>query len=176
MISVTLGRLLLVKKRLLPTQGQRWDKFLLVREIGQKSYGRQRLLMGLCAVALLAIIYFGSATAWARPDYRPTYQESPFSPIATPVTSTITMTAPLPVTVTSPVSIPVISPVATPVTAPLVVTDTVPVTDAINEPPAAPVVVPTVELVNQGQTSLLLVGAILVGFLLVVGLVIGRQR
>jgi len=80
------------------------------------------------------------------------------------------MTAPLPVTVTNPVSNPVISPVATPVT------DTAPITAAIVEPGAVPVVAPTVDLVNRGQTSLLLVGAVLVGLLLVVGLVIGRQR
>jgi len=166
----TLGRLRLVRKRLLPIPEQGWGKFFLARDPGQKSHGRQRLLIGLCGVALLSIIYVGNATAWARQEYRPIYQQSPLSPVATPVTSTITMTAPLPVTVTNPVSNPVISPVATPVT------DTAPITAAIVEPGAVPVVAPTVDLVNRGQTSLLLVGAVLVGLLLVVGLVIGRQR
>lgn len=52
-------------------------------------------------------------------------------------------------------------------TAPTMITATLPVTT----PAPAPV-----ELINRGQTSLLLVGAVLGGILVVVAIVLGRQR
>lgn len=131
--------------------------------MAQESPQIQRLILGLCAMMLLSVTLLGNPTALARPDRYRSYQESPLSPLATPLTSTTT-------TVTTHITAPLS------VTAPLPGTATAPVTDASAELAADSVVASTVDLVNRGQISLLLVGAVLVGILLVVGLVIGRQR
>lgn len=133
------------------SSGQRWGKTFLNKSGLRQPHQLQRCILGLCAISLLLVTFLGHSTVLARPNQRPTYQESPLSPVATPITATIT------VTITATDSLPVTT------TAPLL------------EPTAA-LPVPTVALVNQGQTSLLLVGAVLVGILVVIGLVIWRQR
>lgn len=108
-------------------------------------------MLGLCALILLSFVFWDNGAALARPDQRRTYQESPLSPVATPLPSSLTITDSLPVTTSSPLIKPIVAPTALATAA-------------------------TVTLVNRGQTSLLLVGAVLVGLLLVIGLVIGRRR
>jgi hypothetical protein len=132
---------------------------LLAGEKFKQPYLLRQWFLGLSATVVLLVTFLGNPAALAGPDQRRTYQESPLSPVATPFTSTVTSTGTL---------------TGVPAT---IVTDSLPVTTS------APVVVstveqaiPTVALVNQGQTSLLLVGAVLVGILLVIGLVIWRQR
>lgn len=128
--------------------------------LGQRHQIVQYIL-NTCAIVLLLVTFLGNATVLARYEQRPISQQSPLSPLsplATAVTTTLTLTTPTLVTV----STPVVEAVAPTVT--LASTLTVTQSAAV------------VELVNRGQTSLLLVGAVFVGILLVTVLVIGRHR
>ena len=134
---------------------------------------------------LLFVTLFGQPTALARYEQRHSYQESPLSPVATPITASLpasltatlspTETASLTATAstspttafTSPLAAPATTTLPTVITAPAEMTTTLPV---------ATTPVPTADLVNHGQTSLLLVGAVLGGILVVIAVVLGRQR
>ena len=132
---------------------------------------RRSAVLWLCAVVLWGITLLNHGAALASYEQRRTYQESPLSPLATPLTSTLPLS--LPAAVTVPVTIVTPSVVTIPMTSPLTVTVTeaVPAPVTATAPPVA-----TVDLVNPGQISLLLVGAVLGGILVAIAVVLGRHR
>lgn len=131
---------------------------------------------------------FAHGTAWGRYEQRRAYQESPLSPLATPLTATLTTT--LPVTqsllMTVPVTVPVTVPMTETAPAPVTVQITSPLTVTVTEVVPTPVVqtppttverpVATAALVDHGQVSLFLVGAVLASILVVIVVVLVRQR
>lgn len=132
---------------------------------------RRSAVLWLCAVVLWGTTLLSHGAALASYEQRRPYQESPLSPLATPLTSTLPLS--LPAAVTVPVTIVTPSVVTVPMTSPLAVTVTEAVTApvTVTETPVA-----TVDLVNPGQISLLLVGAVLGGILVVIAVVLGRHR
>jgi|GEM_PF-7107536 len=108
------------------------------------GHGKLRQLQGymllLCGMAVVWVTLWGSMAALAHPAQHARYQESPLSPLVSPLTTTA------------------------------ILTETIVVTSPPVQPTAAAPV-----LVNLGQTSLFLVGAVLVGLLVVIILVIWRR-
>jgi hypothetical protein len=141
---------------------------------------RRRALLWLCLVALLSVTIVAHNTASGRYEAHWSYQESPLSPLATPLTATQSqaLTTPLTAATSVEVSAPLTLPLTGQVTSPL----TVPVTEvavtAVPEATATAVATPvtTTAVVNQGQISLLLVGAVLASILVVIVVVLSRRR
>jgi len=141
----------------------------------------RRALLWLCLSSLLLVALFAHSTAWGRYEERRVYQESPLSPPTSPLTTTLPVTAPLSITapITTAPAIEVTPVVVTlPVTASLPVTVNEVITAPVEEPTPTAVAQPTTtaELVNHGQVSLLLVGAVLASILVVIAVVIGRRQ
>ena len=141
----------------------------------------QRTILTLCALVLLLVTLWGNLPVFARYQERRAYQVSPLQTPVTVTTNAIitgSLNAP-----TSPLTTEVTAEVTTGVTTGVTVAITSVITTAISTATtpitnAAPVLEapPRVDLVNRGQTSLWLVGAVLVGLLVLVGVVIRRQR
>ena len=149
----------------------------------QPTQGR-RVLLWFCLVALIGVMLFTHSTAFGRYEARRSYQESPLSPLATPLTATLSVTAP----VTAPVTAAAVSPVNTAVgvtavltsaiTSPLLVTITEVITAPVAEPTPTVVepLVATPGVGNQGQVSLLLVGAVLASIVVAIVVVLSRRQ
>ena len=136
-------------------------------------------------LSLLFVTLLGQPVALARYEQRRSYQESPLSPLATPITASLpasltatfapTETAVLTATASTSVTTAFTSPLAAPATTTLTPVMTTPV-EVATTLPVATTPAPTADLINQGQTSLLLVGAVLGGILVVIAVVLGRHR
>lgn len=144
----------------------------------------QRTILMVSTLSLLFVALLGQPAAFARYEQRPSYQESPLSPLATPITASLpasltatlapTETAVLTATASITATTAFTSPLAAPATTTLTTIMTAPV--EVTTLPIATTPAPTANLINQGQTSLLLVGAVLGGILVVIAVVLGRQR
>lgn len=144
----------------------------------------QRVSLTVSTLILLFVTLLGQPAALARYEQRRSYQESPLSPVATPLSSSlpasltvtvVTDTAVLTATASTSVTTAFTSPLAAPSTATLTTVMTAPVEETTILP-VATTPMPTADLINQGQTSLLLVAAVLGGILVVIAVVLGRQR
>lgn len=145
----------------------------------------QRISLTVSTFMLLFVTLLGQPTALARYEERRSYQESPLSPVATPITASLpasltatlspTETAGLTATASTSPTTAFTSPLAAPPTTTLTTVMTTPV-EVTTTLPVATTPAPTANLINQGQTSLLLVGAVLGGILVVIAVVLGRQR
>jgi len=153
-------------------------RFMLRQAVGRSNGSIQRCALVLCTFVLLLVTGWGNLPAFAHYEQRHAYQ---VSPLATPVTATTSAiitgslnapTSPLPSEATAEVTTGVTVAI-TSVTTTAISTVTTPITNAAPVVEAPP---PTAELVNRGQISLFLVGAVLVGLLVLVVVVIGRQR
>jgi hypothetical protein len=132
----------------------------------QQPQAGRRATLTLCAVLLLFVAWLANARVLARyEEHRLLYQESPLSPLETPVTSAVPSTIVSPLTTTLTVDV-----------TPTITEETVVILPATSTVAVVEAPAPTAELVNRGQTSLLLVGAVLAGALIVTVLVIGRER
>lgn len=160
-------------------------KWNLIGSAGRQLPQIQRGILTLCTLILLLVTLFGQPAAFARYEQRRTYQESPLSPVATPIsaslpaslTTTLSATLTSPLTVTTPATVTTVftSPLAAPPTTTLTTVITAPTTVATTVPVVA-TPAPTATLLNQGQISLVLVGAVLGGLLVVIAVVLSRQR
>lgn len=159
---------------------------------------QRRLLLWLCLATLLSITIFPHDTAFGHYAQRRAYQESPLSPLATPLTATVTTTLPATESLSTPLTTSLTTPLTMPasvvVSVPLTVPVTAPVTGQVTSPLTVPapavattsvpptataaleIAAPTATLVNHGQVSLLLVGAVLASLVVVIAVVIGRRR
>ena len=145
----------------------------------------QRTILMVSTLSLLFVALLGQPAAFARYEQRRSYQESPLSPLATPITASLpasqtitlapTETAVLTATASITTTTAFTSPLAAPATTTLTTVMTAPV-EVATTLPVATTPAPTADLINQGQTSLLLVGAVLGGILVVIAVVLGRQR
>jgi hypothetical protein len=154
-----------------------------VRQVVGRNWGAiQRCTLVLCAFVLMLVTGWGNGPALARYEERPAAQVSPLgAPITVTTSTTITgspnaPTSPLAPEVITEVTAGITSGVTVAITSVLTTattTATIPITNAAPVVEAPP---PTVALVNRGQISLYLVGAVLAGLLLLVVVVIGRQR
>lgn len=144
----------------------------------------QRTILMVSTLSLLFVALLGQPAAFARYEQRRSYQESPLSPLATPITASLpasltatlapTEAAVLTATASITATTAFTSPLAAPATTTLTTVMTAPV--EVTTLPIATTPAPTADLINQGQTSLLLVGAVLGGILVVIAVVLGRQR
>jgi hypothetical protein len=145
----------------------------------QPTQGR-RVLLWFCLVALIGVMLFTHSTAFGRYEARRSYQESPLSPLATPLTATLSVTAPVTAAAVSPVNtaVGVTAVLTSAITSPLLVTTTEVITAPAAQP-APTVVEPLVAtpgVGNQGQVSLLLVGGVLASILVVIVVVLSRRQ
>jgi hypothetical protein len=161
-------------------------RFVVRQVVGGNQGAIQRCTLVLCALVLVLVITWGNAwengPVLARYEQRPAAQVSPLGvPITMTTSNTITDALNAPISplgpevitevtagITSGVTVAITSVLTTATT-----TATIPITNAAPVVEAPP---PTVDLVNRGQISLYLVGAVLTGLLLLVVVVIGRQR
>ena len=137
------------------------------RSVNRFLRGRQLLLI--CLIVVLCCNVVESYTAMAAPLVYPTAQDSPLSPLEVPAQVEAAEVAP--VVVVTPLLVPLDTMVATQteVISPAVSASS----DAINATVTAAV---DSGPVKGSQTSLTLVGLVLVGVLFVVGVVASRQR
>ena len=150
----------------------------------------RRALLGVCLAALIGVMLFTHSTAFGRYEARRSYQESPLSPLATPLTATLSVTAPVTAAAVSPVNtaVGVTAVLTSAITSPLLVTTTEVITAPVAEPTPTvsepPVATPTVaeplvatpDVGNQGQVSLFLVGAVLASIVVVIVVVLSRRQ
>ena len=159
--------------------------------VGENRLGRlsiQRISVMLCALVLLLVTLWGNVPAFARDEQRQTAQVSPLETPMTVTNSAIITgslnapTSPLTTEVSGEATVGVTTGVTAEATAGVTAGITSVITTAIHTATlpttnTAPVLgAPTVDLVNRGQASLWLVGAVLVGLLVVIVVVIRRQR
>ena len=141
----------------------------------QPTQGR-RVLLWFCLVALIGVTLFTHSTAFGRYEARRSYQESPLSPLATPLTATLSVTA----AAVSPVNtaVGVTAVLTSAITSPLLVTTTEVITAPVAEPTPTVVepLVATPGVGNQGQVSLLLVGAVLASIVVAIVVVLSRRQ
>ena len=141
----------------------------------QPTQGR-RVLLWFCLVALIGVTLFTHSTAFGRYEARRSYQESPLSPLATPLTATLSVTA----AAVSPVNtaVGVTAVLTSAITSPLLVTITEVITAPVAEPTPTVVepLVATPGVGNQGQVSLLLVGAVLASIVVAIVVVLSRRQ
>lgn len=159
-------------------------KWTFIGSVERQPRQIQRVILMFGVLLVLLIAFFGQSSAFARYEQRRTYQESPLSPVATPINSALPagITVTLPSTLTSLLTATTSPTVTTALTSPLA-TPAIPLTTVVTTPPTVaasepvtPTPAPTADLINQGQTSLLLVGAVLGGLLVVIAVVLSRQR
>ena len=141
----------------------------------QPTQGR-RVLLWFYLVALIGVMLFTHSTAFGRYEARRSYQESPLSPLATPLTATLSVTA----AAVSPVNtaVGVTAVLTSAITSPLLVTTTEVITAPVAEPTPTVVepLVATPGVGNQGQVSLLLVGAVLASIVVAIVVVLSRRQ
>lgn len=152
--------------------------------VARRAVPIQRTIFTVSTLILLFVILLGQPAAFAGYEQRRSYQESPLSPVATPITASlpasltatlVTDTVVLTATVSTSATTAFTSPLAAPPTTTLTTVMTAPV-EVTTTLPIATTPAPTANLINQGQTSLLLVGAVLGGILVVIVVVLGRHR
>ena len=119
---------------------------------------------------------FTHSTAFGRYEERRSYQESPLSPLATPLTTTLSVTAAAASPVNTAVGVTTV--LTSAITSPLFVTTTEVITAPVAEPTPTESEPPVAASVigNQGQVSLLLVGAVLASIVVAIVVVLSRRQ